>query len=158
MAAIAALFQLMPSLLSEMFVFMTVFSALPIYIIARISPKAGLLSYIVADFLVLLLSVHEGLLFLFTNGIVGLSLGIGGYFIQRKSMVILSSCMVLASALAVVNYGIGIPVFGGELPGRIVFQIVVLLAFALIYNTLFYLFADFLYNRLKKLGFIDKMI
>lgn len=62
-AITAAVFQLLPILLSEVFVFLTIFSAIPIYVVARINPKAGVLSYFVASMIIMILSVHEGLFF-----------------------------------------------------------------------------------------------
>ena len=156
-AAIAALFQLVPNFFSEMFVLMTVFSALPIYIISRINPKTGVVAYVVADFMVMLLSVHEGLLFLFTNGIIGLTLGICNYYIKQKSIIWIISSTTLIVSLCLVNYGIGIPVFGGDLPGKIGLQLSILSGFSLVYNIIFYYVSGFIYHRLEKLGFIDKI-
>lgn len=73
-------------------------------------------------------SIHEGLLFLCTNGIVGLSLGICSFYINRKSIIWIISSVILTTVLSIVNYGIGIPVFGGWIPGKIVIQLVILLS------------------------------
>ncbi len=158
LAAIAALFQLLPNFLSELFVFMTIFSTLPIYIISRINPKTGVLSYIVADFMVMLFSVHEGILFLFTNGIIGLSLGICSYYIKRNIIIWMICSIILTAALCIINYWIGIPVFGGDLPGKIVIQLASLLGFSFAYNIIFFYISGFIYNRLRMLDFINKII
>lgn len=154
LATIAAMFQLIPNFFSEMFVLFTVFSALPIYIMSRINPKVGILSYLVADFIIILFSVHEGLLFLFTNGMIGLSLGICCYFIKRKSIICIISSAILTIALCILNYGIGIPVFGGVIPGKIVIQLTILLGFSILYNIIYFFIASFIYNRLQ--GFMNK--
>ena len=62
-AVITALFQVIPVLFSEVFIFLTIFSAVPIFIVSRINPKAGFLSYIVASILIMLISTNEGLFF-----------------------------------------------------------------------------------------------
>ena len=124
-AVMAALFQLIPILLSEVFVFLTIFSAVPIYIVSRISPKAGVSSYFVASMLVMLLSVHEGIFFLCTNGVIGITLGICSYYTEMKAITWLSSSLMLTTTLSIMNYVIGIPVFGGKIPGGIIIQIVI---------------------------------
>lgn len=71
LAVIAALFQLIPILFSETFIFLTIFSTVPIYIVSRINPKAGILSYFVASLIIMFLSVHEGLFFYVLTGLLG---------------------------------------------------------------------------------------
>lgn len=157
-AALSALFQLIPFFFSEVLVLLTIFSALPIYIISRINPKTGILAYFVAGSLVMLLSVHEGLLFLCTNGMIGLSLGICCYFMKRRITICVISSILLTVALYIINYGIGIPVFGGDLPGELIVQLAILLSFSIIYNMIYLHFSNFIYNRLKKLGYLDKLV
>lgn len=150
-AIISALFQLIPTMLSEVFVFLTIFSAVPIYIVSRINPKAGVLSYFVASMTIMLLSVHEGLFFLFTNGIVGISLGICNHFTKMKSIILFLSSSVLTITLSLMNYGIGIPVFGSKIPGAMVIQILILFLFSIVYNIFYYYFSSFIFNLLKRL-------
>lgn len=150
-AVIAALFQLIPVLFSEVFVIFTIFSAVPIYIVSRINPKAGVLSYFVASMIVILLSVHEGLFFLCTNGIVGISLGICSYYTKAKATTWSLSSLVLTIALSIMNYGIGIPVFGSKIPGGIIIQIAILFLFSVVYNIFYYYFSGFIFNILKRL-------
>ena len=149
-AVIAALFQLIPTFFSEIFVFITIFSAVPIYIVSRINPKAGVLSYIVSSMIIMILSVHEGLFFLCTNGIVGISLGICSYYIRSKAITWFLSSFILTITLSIMNYGIGIPVFGGDIPGVMINQIAIIFFFSIIYNILYFYFSSFIFNILKK--------
>jgi hypothetical protein len=151
-AAIAALFQLIPILLSEVFVLLTIFSAVPIYIVSRINPKVGVLTYFVASMLIMLLSIHEGLFFLCTNGIIGISLGICSYYTKMKAITWFLSSLVLTVTLSIMNYGIGIPVFGSKIPGGIIIQIVIIFLFSTIYNIFYYYFSNYIFNILKKLN------
>lgn len=153
LAAIAALFQLMPYFFSEMLVLLTIFSGLPIYIISRINPKVGVLSYIVASAIIMFFTVHEGLFFLCTNGIIGLSLGICNYYTKRKSIIWIISSFILTLTLSIMNYGIGIPVFGGKIPGNMIIQLAILLCFSVIYNIVYYYFLNFIFKRLNKLKY-----
>lgn len=149
-ATIAALFQLTPVLFSEFFIILTIFSAIPIYIIARINPKIGILSYFVAAMIVMTLSVHEALFFLCTNGIVGLSLGICNNYIKKKSIIWFSSSLILSIALSIMNYGIGIPVFGGKIPGMIIIQIGIIFIISILYTIFYYYFLNSIFMIIKR--------
>lgn len=150
LAAIAAIFQLIPVLFSEIFVFLTIFSAVPIYIVSRINPKAGVLSYFVASMLVMLLSIHEGLFFLCTNGIIGISLGICSYYTKKKAVSWFLSSLLLTTALSIMNYVIGIPVFGIKIPGGMIIQLLIIFLFSMIYNIFYYYFSSSIFNLIKR--------
>lgn len=156
LAVIAAFFQVMPVLFSEAFIFITILSTIPIFIVCRINPKAGVLSYIVASILVLLISTHEGLLFLSTNGVIGVTLGVCRYYTIKRTSIILSSSITLTITLSIMNYGLGIPVLGKTLPGGIITQLVIFFLFSLIYNYIYYYFLEYIVRNLKKTNvFID---
>ncbi|MEW8995565.1 hypothetical protein [Clostridium sp.] len=150
LAVMAALFQLIPILLSEAFIFLTIFSAVPIYIVSRINPKAGILSYFVASMIIMILSVHEGLFFLCTNGIVGISLGICSFYTKGKAITWAISSLILTITLSIMNYGIGIPVFGSKIPGALVIQIAIIFIVSAIYNIFYYYFSSFIFKLLEK--------
>lgn len=149
-AVIAALFQLIPVLFSEVFILLTIFSSVPIYIVSRINPKAGILSYFVAGMIIMLLSTHEGLFFLCTNGVIGISLGICCYYTKIKFITWVLSSITLTSTLSIMNYGIGIPILGSAVPGTMIVQLVILFLISITYNILYYYFSNFIFNLLKK--------
>lgn len=155
-AIMAALFQSLPVIFSEVFVLFTIFSAIPIYIVARINPKAGVLSYLVAAMLIMIISTHEGLFFLFTNGVIGCSLGISSSYTNKKAIIWASSSIVLTVTLSIMNYGIGIPVFGTNLPGALYFQLLILFLFSVLYNVIYSYLGDFIYKRLVKYNVFRK--
>lgn len=155
-AIMAALFQVLPVLLSEAFVLFTIFSAIPIYIVARISPKAGALSYLVAAMLIMTISTHEGLFFLCTNGAIGCSLGICSYYTNKKAIIWVCSSIALTMTLSIMNYGIGIPVFGTKIPGALYFQLVILFLFSFLYNVIYSYLGDFVFKRLIKYNVFRK--
>jgi len=150
LAVIAAFFQVMPVLFSEVFIFITIFSALPIYIVSRINPKAGVLSYLVASMLVMLISTHEGLFFLCTNGVIGVSLGIGRYYTNIKTISYIASSLALTTTLSIMNYGIGIPIFGPLIPGGLLIQIVLIFLVSSVYSIIYYHFSEFIFKIIKK--------
>lgn len=151
LAVIAALFQVIPVFLSELFVILTILSAVPIYIVSRLSPKIGLLSYFTASMLIMLISTHEGIFFLCTNGIIGISLGICSYYTKKKTITWLISSVILTITLSIMNYGIGIPVFGTNIPGGIIIQLAILFIFSVVYNIFYYKFSSLIFKLIKKL-------
>ena len=150
LAVIAAFFQVVPVLFSEVVIFITIFSAVPIYIVSRINPKAGILSYLVAGMLIVIISTHEGLFFLCTNGVIGVSLGICRYYTNRKTIIYIISSLALTITLSIMNYGIGIPILGTKIPGGMIIQLVILFFISLICNIIYYYFSDYIFRILRK--------
>ncbi len=147
---LSAVLQLLPTSFGEVFIISTVLSAIPIYILSRLNPKVGLLGYIIAGMLIFFFNVHEGLFFLFTNGAVGFSIGTFNHMLKSKLLISILSGMVLTLSLSSVNFIIGIPVLGINLPGNLPIQIGVLLVFSIVYCFIYLLFANFIYNYLKR--------
>jgi hypothetical protein len=155
MATLAAIFQSLPIVLSEAFVILTILSAIPIYIASRLNPSSGVMSYLVAVIVISFLSTHEALFFMCSNGIVGVCLGICSHYHCKRWMALLLSSAVLTLTLSIMNYGIGIPVFGTRIPGMLLIQVLIIFAFSLIYNAIYQLFAGFLFKRLQFAGIKD---
>jgi len=151
MACLAALLQLTPVLLTEMFVLITMLSALPIYLISRIHPKLGLMASLAAFFIISIISVHEGLFFLLTNGPVGCSLGFGSHYFKKKINIIIFSSFILAVGLCIMNFFIGIPVFGFPMTGFIEIQLLGILIFSFVYNLLYLKICNFIYDRFVRI-------
>ncbi|MEL7648892.1 MAG: hypothetical protein AAGU76_12410 [Sedimentibacter sp.] len=147
---LAAVLQLQPALFGEIFVIITTFSAMPIYILSRLNLRAGLIGYIIAAILIFLFNAHEGLFFLFTNGVVGFSLGAFNHRLKSKVFISLFSGIILTLSLVLVNFVIGIPVLGVTLPGNLLVQICILLFFSLNYCFLYLFLASFVYDYLKQ--------
>lgn len=132
-------------------------SALPIYILARMNPRAGVIGFIAADILIFCFNSHEGLFFLFTNGIVGLSLGILSFYTQSRLLISLGSGLSLAFSLSIMNFIIGISVFIIQTPGTFLIQISIVLLFSICYCSIYSSLANFTFHYLnKRLCFIIK--
>lgn len=149
LAVLSAVFQIIPVFFSEALVILTIFSTLPQYIISRISLKAGILAYFTAFILILLFSIHEAIFFVFTNGIIGLSLGSLQHIYGKKIIVPSISSLVLALALYTLNFILCIPVFGTNLLWPIPLQICLLVIFSLIYCTVYFYISNIIFNLLK---------
>lgn len=142
----SVIFQCIPALFSEIFAPLAMLSSIPIYIMSRISPKAGLTTYLTSAALILTISFHEGIFFLFTTGLIGLLLGITHKTAQRKDIAVILTSIALTISLCFITFGIGIPVFGFSLDIGFKAQIAVLFGFSLIYNTVFIIAAGQIYK------------
>lgn len=147
---LSVLLQLLPAAFGEIFIIATILSAVPIYIMSRSNPKAGFTAYIITGVLIYTFNSHEGMFFLFTNGLVGFSIGAFSYITKSKIIISILSGVILTFSLAIVNFLIGIPVLGVNFPGSILIQIPVLMAFSIVYCFMYSLFADFTYNYLNR--------
>lgn len=76
MTAITLVLETTAALCGEPMVIITIFSALPIYISTRLNIKGGIISYCTTALLLGFLSPHQMVFFAFTNGLIGISLGI----------------------------------------------------------------------------------
>lgn len=76
MAALVIALETAVVLGGEALVFITILSAIPMYIAVRTSTEYGILGYISVAFLLFFISPHQAMFFACTNGLVGTSLGI----------------------------------------------------------------------------------
>lgn len=150
LVCLSVLLQLLPTTFGEVFITATILSAIPIYILSRLNPKVGFVGYIVAGVLIILINAHEGLFFIFTNGVVGYSLGAFSYLLNSKLLISILSGIVLTLLLSIVNFIVGIPVLGINLPGNLLIQIIIIIVFSIIYCFIYLLLANFIYNYLKR--------
>jgi len=150
LVCLSVVFQLIPVVFGEIFVFATMLSALPIFILAKINPKAGLIAFTVAGILILVFNIHEGIFFIFTNGPVGLALGILNYYTELRVLISAIAGFILASTLSILNFAIGIPVFRATIPGNFVVQIIILILFSILYCFIYLFVANSVLNLLNK--------
>ena len=148
LAVISSLFQCIPALFSETFIFVTIFSAIPIYLISRIEPVYGILSYIIAFILISLISPHENIMFIFTNGIVGLSLGISQYYLKKRPLICIIAGIFLTLSICIVNFLIGINIIGFSFSFSIIPILIIFMA-SYIYYFMFLILCNFIYKRLN---------
>ncbi|HYE11030.1 MAG TPA: hypothetical protein VEF53_12700 [Patescibacteria group bacterium] len=150
MACISALFQILPVFLSEAFIILTIFSAIPIYIITRLDPKIGLAAAIISFLLIGTFSIHEALFFLFANGPIGFTLGWCCSFTSRKLLIISISSMILSCTLSFLNFIIAVPIFGTPLSGTLITQILIIFTFSIIYTFIYLYFCQLVFRKLNK--------
>lgn len=148
MACLAALFQCLPVFLTEAFVILTMLSALPIYIISKIEPRIGMVALIVSFILIAFFSTHEALFFICTNGPVGAALGILSRHENKLWVVLSGSSFVMTISLCVMNFLIGIPIFGAPIPGTLIIQLLILIVFSVIYTFFYFYFCRIIFNKI----------
>ena len=125
-------------------------SALPIYMIAKMNPKIGLTGYIAAAILISLFSVHEGLFFLSTNGVVGLALGATHFYTNKRIIIFSVSTLSLTLALSIMTFVIGIPVFGFVINASVFIQICLLFVFSLIYSIFYFYISNAVFKMINR--------
>lgn len=147
MAGIAVLFQTVPAFFSEMFAVLTVFSALPLYFMCRLDSLAGINTFIAAAILIFIISPHEGILFIFTNGILGLSLGLCKKNIKDSFLTIIISSFILTASLCILSIPLGINVFFVHMPYGSFLQAITISIFCVIYCAIYSKLASYLFHR-----------
>lgn len=138
---------------SQAFILLTIFSALPIYIMTKINPKIGITGYVTAAFLIFLVSAHGAMLFLCTNGIVGVALGGAHYYTNKKSIIIavatVALTVTLSIGLSVMTFIIGIPIMGFAAK-NIVVDIGILMICSLLYNIAYFYMSNYVFKKVKR--------
>ena len=126
----------------ELFTSLTIFSALPLYMISRSQFSLGMISYGVINLILFTISPHQMFFFMFTNGIVGLSLGgVACSLKQRYKRVVICGGLLALGLQAITSIiGIQLPLWGG-----IVGKLLVFYSFACLYIAVI----DYLFGKIQ---------
>lgn len=133
----------------EFFTFLTIFSALPLYMISRRQFSLGMISYGVINFILFTVSPHQMFFFMFTNGIVGLSLGgTVSWLKQRYKRIVVCGVLLTIGLEAITSIiGIQLPLWGG-----IVGKLLVFYSFACLYIAVI----DYLFGKIQ--GYLEDIL
>lgn len=107
----------------------------PLVLASLMSLKIGVMTYLVSAFLLAMLQPSELLVFLFTTGLLGLSLGIGLKYFKRSILTIVFAALSLTLGISLLLYVFKFPILGPSVSSH--FNSVVLLgtfAFCLMYS------------------------
>lgn len=102
--------------------FIVILSGFPIYYTARLHWAFGTTVCLAAAAISASINIGEAVLFLCTNGIIGLSLGILQPFFKKVCLIPVPSAISVILMLLAVNYLFGINIFGDEVPGSPILQ------------------------------------
>lgn len=155
LSLLAAVFQLFPVIFSSKFIFITVFSALPLYIISRIDSKIGLAAYVIAGLLTTIASFNEGITFLLASGPLGYTLGVWSSYFEEKIYTCLVSGVVLTVTFGLMNYIIGIPFLLSQIPGGFFIQIPLFFLISVIYSYIYLYLSMFIYKIINRYLYLE---
>lgn len=157
LAALAALFQLIPAFLSEAFLFISILSSMPVLVAAKFKPQVGLMVYTVAGMLILSISTHEAIFFVLVNGIIGLVLGSGWYFTISGLFTIPITAAAVTVTISCINFFAGIPVLWVNSGYDFITQFSLFFVILLFYCSLYWFGAKVLVSRLDYIHEIFKV-
>ncbi|MEG1820325.1 MAG: hypothetical protein RR069_04965 [Oscillospiraceae bacterium] len=131
----------------ESLVAITILSTIPLYFICRIDLLYGWLSFLSVGILLLIISPHQMMFFVCTNGLVGTTLGISK--VKSSSFVVQSiACSIaLYCGLCVVVSVLGIESFAY----KNWYYILAVIAFCVVYSTLWNFMLARIYDYAKKI-------
>lgn len=108
-------------------------SSFPMIISVMIGPLYGLLSYLVAIFLLFLIQPAELFVFPFTTGLMAIGIGWGLLFYKRKLSATFFSSSFLTLGICFLLYGIEFPVLGPLLLDFQIWNLFYIFCFSFIY-------------------------
>lgn len=112
LAAITALLQAAGGFLPGFGYVISPIATFPVLICTVMSFRHGIAAYGVAIMLLIFIQPSELMVFPFTTGLLGLSLGISFYILKRRVCIIAFNGFVLVSGIAVLLYTFKFPVLG----------------------------------------------
>ncbi|MGM7719820.1 hypothetical protein [Metabacillus sp. Hm71] len=84
----------------------------PLVLACLLSLRIGVMTYFVTIFLLAMFQPSELLVFLFTTGLLGLSLGIGLKYLKRSIFIIPFAALCLTLGIMILLYGFKFPILG----------------------------------------------
>lgn len=112
MASLSASFQSAGGLFPGIGYLISPLATAPIVLAMLVSIRFGLLGYCLTLFLLVLIQPSEVIVFPFTTGILGVGLGVGFRYFNRRVGVILSGSVPLFIGIAVLLFVLKFPVLG----------------------------------------------
>jgi len=151
MAALAALLQSAGGLVPGIGFFISPFTTLPILLSSLVSLQYGIYSYVLTNFLLLLIEPTELFIFPFTTGTLGLALGWGLVHLKSRLINVLLSGGSLFLGICLPLYILRFPVFGPLTSHSIDIQVLsVIFIFSLVYSSIWVIFSLFFIKKIKR--------
>lgn len=152
MAVCAALLQSMGAFSGIGFLISPLATA-PIFLITLISKRFGLLAYLVAIFILLILRPDELFVFPFTTGLLGISLGITFIYMRNFFVLAFANGLALAIGICFILYILKFPVLGPSVALSFdAFVVGIVFLFAIIYSAIWLFLCRFLLKKLSRLN------
>lgn len=112
LSALASVFQCFGDLAPGIGYLISPLATAPIFICTIFSISYGIIGYLLTMLLLLAFMPSEIILFAFTTGLLGISLGIGFLCLGRRIYIIAFSAVMLLAGISILLYAFQIPVLG----------------------------------------------
>ena len=112
MAALAAILQSAGGFLPGIGYAISPFATAPILLVALMSLRSGIFTYIVTFCLLLLIEPSELIIFPFTTGLLGLGLGWTFLMLNKRLEIVVTNGLLVCIGICTPLYVFGFPVFG----------------------------------------------
>src|SRR5699024_6349225 len=129
------------------------FATAPIFLITVMSKRFGLLAYLVAIFILLLIRPDELFIFPFTTGLLVISLGITFSYVHNFFVLAFANCLTLSIGIYFILYTLKFPVLGSSVTQT--FDVIVVGAvflFAVVYSVVWLVLCKLLLEKLSRLN------
>ncbi|HET7628687.1 MAG TPA: hypothetical protein VFK44_09895 [Bacillales bacterium] len=148
-SAIAAMFQAMGGLFPGPGYAFSMLATLPVAVSILLFARTGLLSYPLCFALLFFLQPSELVVFPFTTGLLGVSVGLAFLLFRRRLPIVFFNAAALSAGIAFALYGLRFPVLGPEFPTRVgLAAVTVIVSFSLLYSWAWTEFTAFVWKRI----------
>lgn len=142
LTVLAAGIQLLPAFCSGVSLWLSIISALPVFLITRHRPLLGPLVYWIIGIATLLANALAGIFFLLVNGPLGVSLGIGPLYAKDDRMIALVTGLVLAINLGIMELITDHGLFGSTAAGPVLARFLTIFLATVGFSGLYLALAD----------------
>lgn len=133
----------------ESMVILTIFSTLPLYILTSKKIRLGVMSYSIVALVLCVVNFHQLIFFLFTNGLIGLTLGMLSKYKKALRIVVTASMSIIG--LLGVSLILGINLFGMVYKESMLVGVIIIGIIMIIYCWFYDWFARMIDGRLNKI-------
>jgi hypothetical protein len=126
----------------------------PLVLASLLSLRIGVMTYFVTIFLLAMLQPSELLVFLFTTGLLGLSLGIGLKYLKRSILIIPFAALCLTLGISILLYGFKFSILGPSVTSHFSSWVILgTFAFSLLYSWIWKKLSISVFKVLNKVFF-----
>lgn len=149
LTALILVIEVLAAKTGEALVILTIFSTLPLYILTCKKVKLGLMSYSIVALVLCMINFHQLIFFLFTNGLIGLTLGILSQY--RKALRVVVTASISVMGLLGVSLVLGINLFEMVYKEAMIVGVIVIFVLMMIYCWFYDWFAKMIDERVNKI-------
>ena len=122
-------------------------STVPIYIISKKSPSAGLLIYIIVSLSILSADFYRGIVFLFFYGVIGVFLGMFSHYLNQNILISVLNGIILAISINGMNMTLRLNI---QYSNEILLQGLILF-FSIVFSFVTLVICNYIYDILYKI-------